>query len=134
MRWLATLVATIGVSLLISSNAWAKTAQTITFTSTVPTGASAGGSYGVSTTETSGMPVSLVAEGSCSFAKPQPTPEERLGPEGGQEQLPERRESSATVYFTKVGICSIAASGSDDSEYEAPPDVSQYFPGLQGRS
>ena len=74
---MAALAAVLGTTLLFCASASAKLAQTITFTSTTPSGAVAGGSYTVSATDTSGM-VLLSADGACSLSKPLANEKERL--------------------------------------------------------
>ena len=63
---MASLGAVLGASLLFCAGASANMAQTITFTSSPPQEAVAGGSYTVSATETSGLEVYFGTEGACS--------------------------------------------------------------------
>lgn len=125
-RLLATVLALLGLFLALCASASAKTAQTITFTSTAPGNALAGESYDVSAASSSQLPVELSAGGACSFTAP---PSVRYPV--GNEKRPEERErffvSPQTVYLTEAGTCMIAARVSANSEYEAAPEQHQQF-------
>jgi hypothetical protein len=83
-----------------------KADQTISFTSTAPVGASVGGSYSVTATATSGLPVDLAidpaASAICSIA-------------------------GSTVSFIAAGTCTINANQAGDASYFAAPQVQQSF-------
>ncbi len=118
---MAVLAAALGTSLLICASALAKMPQTITFTST-SSQAVAGGSYEVSATSSSGLPVSLYASEGCSFVKPVPNrevrrPEEHLG--RSQYEAPEGPVAApAVVYFVAATKCFLEARVQGTSEYE----------------
>ena len=87
----------------------------VSFTSTPPTSAAVGGSYELSATSSAGGPVYVGAEGACSLTYPEL--EKTLPPErgiGGPVSVPTETppKSPATVYFVKVGTCTITAGGS----------------------
>jgi Big-like domain-containing protein len=84
-----------------------KTAQTISFTSTAPAGATVGGpTYDVTATATSGLTVALTIDASassvCSIA-------------------------GSTVSFIGAGTCVIDANQAGDTTYSAAPQVQQSF-------
>jgi sulfur relay (sulfurtransferase) DsrF/TusC family protein len=82
----------------------AKAPQSVSFTSTAPSGAVHGGpAYPVSVSATSGLPVSLSASGACSLA-------------------------DSTVSMTGVGTCTIAAAQAGDASHEAAAPAQQSFP------
>lgn len=131
VRGVAALGAVLGTSLLFCASAWAKMPQTITFTSTPPSTAVAGGSYEVSARSSSGLPVRLSAGGvhaPCSFGEPPEAGREwHLAGFGGEQPPPERQPSPQTVSFDAAGTCTITAEAESNSEYEAAPEVSQSF-------
>ena len=105
--------------------------QTISFTSAPPSRAVAGGSYQVSATSSSGLPVDIsigAPSGACSFAPPQKagweTDLEGTGT-GGTGQPAVELPSPETVYFDASGACTIDAFVAHRTEeYEsasAPP-------------
>lgn len=113
--------------LLFCASAWAKKPQTITFMSAPPSSAVAGGSFVVSATSSSGLPVLLHLMSrsntpACSWIEP-PT-EVGLEPSLPRSE-PEPRSPSATVYLVSTGTCTVEASGEGNTEYEEPPRVSQ---------
>lgn len=84
-----------------------KNSQTITFTSTAPTGATyQGATYDVTATATSGLGVSLTVDGSSA----------------GVCAL-----SGSTVQFVGVGTCTINANQAGNGTYLAAPQVQQSF-------
>lgn len=126
VRAMAALAGVLGALMLFGASASAKTAQTITFTSTPPTTAVAGESYEVSATSSSGLGVGLTIGGACSYTKPQP---------GSQKHLPEQVDISVppevplpspkTVYFVAAGKCTIVAGQEGNGEYERAKTVVQ---------
>ena len=122
MRGVAALAAVLGTSMLVCASASARTAQTITFTSSPPSQAVAGGSYEVSATSSSGLPVELRTYGGCSLTKPDPNTPVHLElkgpytlppPTGGPVALP------AVVYFNSAEECSLEAVEEANSQYES---------------
>ena len=108
---LGALAVVLGPSLLLCASASAKMPQTITFTSTLPGGAVAGGSYEVSARSSAPVPVGLLAEGACSAEAPKAGEEQSLSKNGGLGELPppEGVRSPITVHFVRAGTCSIRA-------------------------
>ncbi len=84
-------------------------AQTIEFTSTAPSSATVGGSvYAVTTTASSGLPVTLAAQpGSVCILTETPT--------------------ESAVSFSGAGTCTITARQAGNDEYEAAPEAQQSF-------
>jgi hypothetical protein len=130
VRGLGALAAVLGSSMLVCASASARTAQTITFTSNPPSQAVAGGSYEVSGTASSGLPVALRTYGDCSLTKPEPDrpvhlemkgPYSLPPPTGGPVALP------AVVYFNSAEECSLDAEVETNSQYDAAR-ASQHFP------
>ena len=113
---LAVLATMLGTSLLFCANAQAKTPQTITFTSRLPSPPVAGEHFELSASTSSGEPVYLGLEGACSFRKPAPDVEESLETEPPPPVL--HQMSPQTVYFVESRFCSINASVESDSEHE----------------
>jgi hypothetical protein len=88
----------------------AKRTQSVTFTSSVPSGATVGGaSYTVSATASSGLAVSFSSANTnvCTV-------------------------SGSTVSFVGGGTCTINANQAGNGEYEAAPTVQQSFPVAKG--
>ena len=80
--------------------------QAITFTSTAPVGAAVGGTYDVTATATSGLPVTFtIAPASAAVCT----------------------ISAATVSFTDVGTCTIEANQAGDADWAAAPQATQGF-------
>ncbi len=87
------------------ADAIAQANQAITFTSTAPTGATVGGTYGVTATGgASGLPVTFTiapaSSGICTIA-------------------------GSTVTFTEAGTCTIQANQAGSANYNAAPQVTQ---------
>src|SRR5579871_6447530 len=106
-RLLVTATATLALLLVPCASASALTAQTIVFTSSAPTSAQAGGSYTVSASSSSDLPVNLIAEGACSFYGRQSNTVETLGAEIRNDLIAEPHRSPAVAYFDAVGPCTI---------------------------
>jgi hypothetical protein len=79
-----------------------KSVQSITFTSTPPSSPTAGGTYAVSATASSGLAVVFSASGACTV-------------------------SGAAVSFVSAGTCMVAADQPGDASYDAAPQVAQSF-------
>lgn len=132
-RWRVLLpaAALLGVLLLSCSNASAKIALTIAFTSSPPSSAVAGESYEVSATSSSGEPRAITVEGACSFTQPSLEHHLRTQVFGPHPVVTEFRTSPVTVYFTGAGTCSVAAVEACSEEYECgkhpPQQISQQF-------
>ena len=112
VREAVALGAVLGTSVLLCASASAKMAQTITFTSSPPSPAVAGGSYEVSATPSSPVPVALAAEGACADVEPHHAGEQRLEGRGGESPAPSFREPSPgavhfVFHFYRAGICTI---------------------------
>jgi hypothetical protein len=89
-----------------------KEAQTVSFTSTAPVGATVGGpTYTATATATSGLPVALTIDPSASAVC---------------------TISGSTVSFTGVGTCVIDADQPGNGHYSAAPQVQQSFAVGQG--
>lgn len=123
------LTAALGPSLLFCANASAKmSSQRVIFTSSPPSHAAAGGSYEVSATASSGLPVHLYARGGCSFVK--------LGPD--REVRPESIEgfsqngggpvtAPAVVYLVAPTKCNVEARAEASAEYYESANEHQEF-------
>jgi large repetitive protein len=133
---LAALAAVLGTSLLFCAGASAaKIAQTIAFTSTPPSHAVAGGTYEVSATSSSPVPVGLVTEGACGREVPQGGAEQHLRHGVGGGPPPEVPRPPVLVHFVRAGMCVIkaeswhgpttAAERAVYEEYAAAPVVEQ---------
>ena len=83
-----------------------KGSQTISFTSTVPANATVGGSYTVTATATSGLPVSFTIDPSASTVC---------------------SVSGSMVSFIGTGTCVINANQAGNANYNAAPQVQQSF-------
>ncbi len=85
-------------------------AQTISFTSVAPTTATYGGTYTVTATASSGLPVTLSVDSTsttvCSLSG---------------------STSGSTVSFTGVGACAIDANQTGNADYTPAPQVQQSF-------
>jgi hypothetical protein len=133
VRGVAALAAVLGMALLFCAGASAKTAQTITFTSTPPGAAVAGESYEVAAVSSAGIPVEFAVGGACTFGS-LPAPAQILGsgtPVGfGSGPPPPLVRSPVRVYFLMAGTCTITASSTLTAklgeEYE-PAHASQSF-------
>ena len=108
--------------------------QTISFTSVPPSRAVAGGSYQVSATSSSGLPVDIsigAPRAACSFAPPQKASwETNLEGTGTGEtgQPAVERPSPQTVYFDAPGTCTIRALVAHRTEeYESAAAQPQSF-------
>jgi hypothetical protein len=130
VRGLAAVAAVAGMALLFCGSALAKMPQTITFTSSPPTGAVAGESYEVAATETSGGSVDFWASGACSFEKPWPTVELYKKPLH-EKRPPHINRSPAIAYLVGKGPCRIYASGEQDAEYEEATEDKFGHPGQE---
>ena len=119
--------AALGMSLLFCTSASAKLTQSITFSSTPPSPAVAGGSYVVSATSSSSLPVRFYAGRACSSVGPHGADWESVRALHGLEPPPEDRPSPQTVYFDAAGTCTIRAHVEGNPEYEAARGVSQSF-------
>ncbi|MCJ1696547.1 HYR domain-containing protein [Rathayibacter caricis] len=82
-----------------------KKAQTIAFTTTMPTSPDRGIAYPVAAAASSGLPVTLTASGSCTLA-----------PTGS---------GTATVTLTGTSSCTVTAAQAGDSVWSAAPAVKQ---------
>jgi outer membrane protein OmpA-like peptidoglycan-associated protein len=80
--------------------------QSVTFTSTVPTSALVGGTYGVTATATSGLTPAITVDASSS---------------------PVCSISGGTVTFHEGGVCTLDANQSGNSSYSAATQVQQSF-------
>ena len=84
----------------------AQSVQSITFTSTAPSGAQIGGSYTVSASASSGLPVAFSADASSAGVC---------------------TVSGSTVSFVGLGTCTVDANQAGDASYQPAPQVQQSF-------
>ena len=87
--------------------------QTIAISSSTPASPAVGGTYAVTATSTSGLPVTLTIDGSSTTGACQ-----LLGGAGSAT-------SPATVSFTGVGTCTIDANQAGSANYSAAPQAQQ---------
>ena len=126
MRGAVALAAVLGTWVLSCASASAKMTQIITSASTPPSTAVAGvGSYEVSATSSSGLPVGALVLGACSLTKPQPNLVSSLAeveaPHSEPREPVEIRklpQFPQTVYFVSPGECHIYAYAEGYAEYE----------------
>ena len=117
--------------LAFCATAQAKTAQAITFTSSPPLEAVAGGGYEASAISSSGLPVQLYASGGCSFTKP--TPDRVVRPKAFEVGAPEAEgpaASPAVVHFVAASECVLRAEVAPNAEYEYARAIQQFALGL----
>lgn len=93
-------------SFAVGGAAPARSVQSISFTSTPPSGAVVGGSYIVGATSSSGLLVSFSADASSAGAC---------------------TVSGTTVSFTGVGACAVDADQAGNASYQPAPQVQQSF-------
>jgi large repetitive protein len=122
---LAVLVAVLGSSLAFSAAVSAETPLTITFTSSPPSPAVAGGDYVVTATSSSGEPVQLYPGGACSFTKP--GSEDQIEVRRGREKQPARKPhlSPQTVFLVGAGTCKIQTQTDASQSFTVTKDAAE---------
>ena len=121
--------AALATSLLFCASASATTPQTITFTTSPPSPATAGNAYTVSATSSSGLPVALKAGGVCSVNPPRANVELRLGGVAAPNRAAPNKypvASQMTVYFLSAGTCTIDAVSFGTAEYGNAEQVQRF--------